>query len=454
MASTLGPSQGGVLVRIWKLIWPDNVANIAAVAIALSAGLLGLFDVLDVKKLIAVTLTILAMLGYSLVRDRVSRDALTKSLNELIEANRLLPAERFFSKQTPELNVLSSAHQSAYLIQETGHLVTERYQDELVKILQAGGVLKFVVCLPSSKPTTTLAYRNENLDNPAAIVDRLNGFHNQIKSIKRAAGSTFRKLEVRYTPYDVGFTLVLSNSISQVSDKNGLVRLAGFRVPYSRKLDFIFDSRQSPSVADHFNKEFEEIFEGSTKVILLTAEPRFGKTKMFESLVALAANRTDVYFVISLRERDDNGGNSFAAYSSVNPGTKRTFARKLHPSEFPEKDIRQYEIDSNVWEHFAEELRRARREKKLIIIDEIGEMQLKNKLFCDVVREIVADPEVTLFATVAMDETRHPLLKELYDHYRTTVYQVTGDNQIIIMDQLNSEFRGALRLQEYLVANG
>jgi nucleoside-triphosphatase THEP1/uncharacterized membrane protein len=454
MATTGGTAEGGVLYRLWKSIWPDNIANFAAILIALVAGLLGLFDVLDVKKLIAVTLTILAMLAYSLVRDRVSRDALTKNLKEIMEANRLLPAERFFSKQTLELNVLSTAHQSAYLIQETGHLVTERYQDTLVRILQSAGIIKFVVCLPSARPTTTLAYRNENLDNPAAIVDRLNGFHNQIKSIKRAAGPAFRRLEVRYTPYDVGFTLVLSNSVSPISDKNGLVRLAGFRVPYNRKLDFGFDSRQSPSIVDHFNKEFEDLFISSTKVVLLTAEPRFGKTKIFEDLIALAVHRDDVYYVISLRERDDSGGNSFAAYSSVDPGTKRTFARKLLPPEFPEKDIRQYDITPDVWTHFAAELGDARRAKKLIIIDEIGEMQLQNKGFCDVVREIIADPETILFATVAIDEARHPLLNELYDHHRTTLYKVTTENQNTIIDQLKSEFRGALRLQEYLSTNG
>jgi hypothetical protein len=70
MASSLEPLQGGILARTWKLIWPDNVANIAAVVIALIAGLLGLFDILEVKKLIALTLTILAMLGYSLMRRR------------------------------------------------------------------------------------------------------------------------------------------------------------------------------------------------------------------------------------------------------------------------------------------------------------------------------------------------------------------------------------------------
>lgn len=251
----------------------------------------------------------------------------------------------------------------------------------------------------------------------------------------------------------MGFTLVLSNSISQSSDKNGLVRLAGFRVPYSRKLDFTFDSRQSPSIVDHFNKEFEELFLGSTKVVLLTAEPRFGKTRMFESLVSLAASRTDIYYVISQRERDNSGGNSFSAHSSTNPADRRLFASKIVPSDFPERDIRQYELHGDVWQHFAEELRKAREEKKLIIIDEIGEMQLQNKLFCEVVREIVADPEVTLFATMAIDETRHAILKELKDHHRTTVYEVTSENQKTISEQLNSEFRGALRLQEYLVSN-
>jgi len=130
------------------------------------------------------------------------------------------------------------------------------------------------------------------------------------------------------------------------------------------------------------------------------------------------------------------------------------FARKLVPSEFPERDIRQYEIKPEVWEEFSCELRAARRRKQLIIIDEIGEMQLQNDSFCEVVKEIISDPEIILFATVAIDETRHPLLRELYDHHRVTVYRVTAENQHAVIEQLGLEFRGALRLQEYLSANG
>jgi hypothetical protein len=152
-------SNTGAGERFFKVIWPDNIANFAAVVVAIAASALGLFDLIDDKKLFAVTLTILALLAYSLIRDRISRDNLIATLRSVIEANRLLPADRFFSRQTPEKDILRMAHHSANLIQETGSLVAEQCQDEIIRILKAGGIVRFVVCLPLSSSTRTLAYR-------------------------------------------------------------------------------------------------------------------------------------------------------------------------------------------------------------------------------------------------------------------------------------------------------
>jgi nucleoside-triphosphatase THEP1 len=439
-----------VWLRIFWAIWPDNVANFVALVAAIVASSLGLLDIIDVKKLITVTLTILALLAFSLIRDRISRENLIATLRSTIDTNRLLPADRFFSKETPEKGILQAAHHSAYLIQETGSLVAEQCQDELSRILNAGGVVKLVVCLPSPISTTTLAYRNENLDTSAAILNRLDNFHNQIKAIKRASGASTTNLQVRYTPYDIGFTLVMSDAGSPLSDKHGLVRLAGFRVPYRAKLDFAFESRQSPSTTSYFRREFDELFASSTKVIALTAEPKFGKTKIFQELVSLIAGRDDAYYVLSIREYGESDKMSFHAYSSFNPSVKRTFARKVAAAEYPERDIRQYHIDVEVWDSFAAEIREACKQKKLIVIDEIGEMQLQSQQFCESVRLLLARPEISLFATVLLDDTRHPLLRELKDHYRTTVLQLNTENQNELVSELRYEFQQSIRLQEYL----
>jgi nucleoside-triphosphatase THEP1 len=413
---------------------------------------LGLFDVIDIKKLVAVTLTILALLAFSLIRDRISRENLIATLRSAIETTHLLPAERFFLKGTPEKTILQKSHHSAYLIQETGSLVAEQCQDEIARILKANGVVKFVVCLPSPYSTKILAYRNENLDNPVAIMNRLDNFHNQVRAIKRATGANTRNLQVRYTPYDVGFTLVMSDADVPLSDKHGLVRLAGFRIPYRSKLDFTFDSRQSPSTVQHFQREFDELFQSSTKILTLTAEPRFGKTKMFQELVANLGEREDIYYVLSVREYGEGNQISFHAYSSLNPGIKRTFARKSENTSFPERDIRQYAIDATVWDSIADEINDAREQKKLIVIDEIGEMQLQSAKFAQTVREIINDPEVSLFATVLLDDSRHPLLRELKDHFRTTILEVNNENQNSVIEKLRSEFQQAIRLQEFMRA--
>jgi nucleoside-triphosphatase len=447
---------GGRLVSLWKTIWPDNVSNIGAILLAIIAAILGLVDVLEVKKLIAVTLAILALLGYSLIRDRVSRDKLTENLRLTLEASGITPADHFFSNKTAEYSILRTARTSACLIQETGSLVTERYRDELVRILKSGGELRFVVCLPSTRPTTTLAYRNKILEDSSAIMSRITGFHNQLRFIKEAAGPNSRNMQVRYTPYDVGYTLILSNSVkpSALDVRYGLVRIADFRVAFDDKLDFNFDNLRSPKVTTHFEAEFASIFNSSTKIVLLTGEPEIGKTTLFRELLSLARDASDVYSVLSFREEGkDNRSNCFAATSSES-NTKRVFARKLPSSSFPDKDIRQYEINDAVWKFYSEELRGALLAKKLIVIDEIGEMQLRSQEFVGIIQEIICDPEIILFATVALNDSKHQLLRDIYQNHRSTIYHLTQENRSSIADELKSEFREALRLKQYMVENG
>jgi nucleoside-triphosphatase THEP1 len=242
----------------------------------------------------------------------------------------------------------------------------------------------------------------------------------------------------------------MSDAGSPLSDKHGLTRLAGFRVPYRAKLDFVFESRQSPNTTEYFKREFDELFASSTKVVALTGEPKFGKTKMFQELVSSAGARADTYSVLSIREYGDADQISFYGYSSKNPDQKRIFARKVAASRYPERDIRQYDIDISVWDLFATEIAEACEQKKLIVIDEIGEMQLQSQRFCDSIRTILATPEVSLFATILLDSSRHPLLKEIKDHYRTTVLQLNSENQNEIAGELRSEFLQSIRLQEYL----
>jgi hypothetical protein len=168
--------EANIWMRMFRAIWPDNVANFVAVAAAILASIFSVLDIIDIKKLITVTLSILALLAFSLIRDRISRESLIATLRSTIDTSRLLPADRFFSKQTAEKNILQAAHHSAYLIQETGSLVAEQCQDEISRILNANGAVKFVVCLPSPASTKTLAYRNENLDTSAAIFEQIRQF--------------------------------------------------------------------------------------------------------------------------------------------------------------------------------------------------------------------------------------------------------------------------------------
>jgi len=440
----------GALMRLFRLIWPDNVANTVAICIAVVASVLGLFDIIDLKKLLALTLASIALLAFSLIRDRISRDALAKALTSLLESSRAIPADRFFTRQTPERSVLQSAYHAAYLIQETGSLITEQCQDEIIRILKADGTIKVVVCLPNLPSTRTLAYRNENLDIATAISNRLDSFHNQLKSIKRSVGASMRCLQVRYTPYDTGFTLVLSNPAAPFAEQKGLVRLAGFRIPYSRKLDFVFDNSHSPMIAAHFTAEFDELFESSTKFVILAGDPRVGKTRMFRELLAGASHDPLVYFVVSVAEYQNGSRASFFAQSSIDPDRRIEFAKKNLGSGFPERDVRQYELQTDVWDAFAAEIHKARTLKQIIVIDEIGEMQLQSAKFCEVIRELLADPEVIVFATCAADESRHPLLREVNQHHRTTVLKMTTDNYANIARSLRSEFEKSLRLQEYL----
>ena len=228
-----------------------------------------------------------------------------------------------------------------------------------------------------------------------------------------------------------------------------MIRIAGFRIPYARKLDFEMASGTSPISFAHFMSEFDDLFACCSKIMLLSADPRVGKTKLIQELLSGEYSEEDVYFAISEGVYDAGKRVGFTARtsSSSNPRTFATLRPGVH--EMP-GDIAKYDLRSELWDQIAKEIESARASHKVIVVDEVGKMQLQNPAFREILETIMLDPLTTLFATIPADHHTDAFIDRLVQNPRATRIHLSRDNEKDTLALLKRELEGAVRLTRHL----
>jgi len=427
------------------LLWfVKNLESLLVIIVASVCATLHLLHIINEHTVAAVTLATLALIGFSMLHDRVSRGALQKSVTDLDRSITLLNnqidkplAETFFKHETSERQLLAEAELEIWAIQETGSLIAEHYKNELVTLLKKGRRVRLVVTSPDESTARLVSLRNAGLD-PAAICVRAKAFQDHIREILDRTGQDAERLEIRYIPYPVDMTCVIADRNHHLqARRKGVVRHAGFQVPFRQKLDFSLSASGSPNVFSHYFDEVTRIFDHASKIVLLTGPPRSGKTKMMERIIAQIDDSADLFFAISPSLGDRSKRLGFAVKVS---GTQDpvTFAKR-------KEDEREYEIDKTVWPKITERLSDAWKKKQIIILDEIGPIELKHPECEHMITLVVADVTATLFATIAEDDSLHPMLSRLKHHPRTTVLHIDSANMEHIEEHLLRELKASLR---------
>ncbi len=135
--------------------------------------------------------------------------------------------------------------------------------------------------------------------------------------------------------------------------------------------------------------------------ILITGEPGSGKTTAIKKIVKLLGDRAIGFWTEEVRDKKTHQRVGFRIHTTE--GKWKRFASKTFTSK---KLVGSYGVNVKAFEELAipvleKALKEARKDKrKVIVIDEIGKMELFSKAFRDLVREIFSDDRVNVVATI------------------------------------------------------
>ncbi|NPA41400.1 MAG: NTPase [Aquificae bacterium] len=144
--------------------------------------------------------------------------------------------------------------------------------------------------------------------------------------------------------------------------------------------------------------------------VFITGEPGVGKTTLIKKVAQRLGDRAVGFWTEEVRDRKTRKRTGFKVVTT--DGKETLFASKTFRSK---KLVGSYGVNVQRFEEAVlPVLEKALHsgKDKVVIIDEIGKMELFSKKFRDLVRELAQDPKITLVATLPIRDV-HPLVKEL-----------------------------------------
>lgn len=428
----------------FRWIW-DRIDPLLALAISAVFGVLGALNKVDQDILFPAILVTLTIIAFTLIRERDTRNTIKEMMDVLCSKLESSSLDTIFKTETSETTFIESTESELIIIQETGQLFLEKNKSQLVSLLKKGVYVRIVLAASFEITARLIAFRNATLDHEG-IIRRCHGFQDQLGYIIREANGFTSKLEVRYTPYLFDITCVIVDPKSSIESKRkGLVRFSGFQIPYQEKLDMVFDCKISPKVYAHYESYFRRLFEAASKIVLITGKPGCGKTTLLKRIIQSVDDKKNLYYVLSPLTKSGETKKEFSVFTSNNKNPRQFAVRNADGK---------YSVNTVVWEEIVLELDKALGEKKILILDEIGHLQLNVPGFDEFVNKVLADKSSTLFATVTLDDNGYPLLYNIKQHHRSNVLCIESEkDNVRIEDTVLRELQSSLRCRDVLPPN-
>ena len=347
-------------------------------------------------------------------------------------------ADKFFNRRSSENLLVEHAERELLLVQETGSLLFEQCKVSLTNLLKRGGVIRMIVVDSSPQSASLLAYRNANM-NRDAIASRASQLIAHLQDVLHSTPKLAQNLEVRFCPYPVCSTSVIVDKNHDRTEKAcALIRLAGFRIPFDDKLDFQLSLDTDPATFVHYVTEFENLWKASSKILFITGEPECGKTTLLAKLQGELAELGSIYFCMSKATIDEAGKRTgFETVTSYNSIPRQIAVREVSGI---------YKPNLAVIDDIAAEIELASQKCRLLIIDEIGPIQLQSAAFADAIKNLLEKPSASVIASIALDDSKHVLLKKFKTHFRPNlVHLEKQQNDQSILEQMHCEVESLLR---------
>jgi nucleoside-triphosphatase len=169
-------------------------------------------------------------------------------------------------------------------------------------------------------------------------------------------------------------------------------------------------------------------------VILLTGRPGIGKTTVIKKIVSLLGKNVGGFYTREVRVRGKRTGFEIVTLD----GQVDYLATKEPDVVFvDEVPFGKYRVNLTAIDEIAvPALLRAVEQGRVVVIDEIGPMEILSKRFCQGVLEIL-DSDSLVVGTIA--QRRNVFADQVKGHPRVTVRQVTVANRDQIAKEVSSQ---------------
>jgi len=167
------------------------------------------------------------------------------------------------------------------------------------------------------------------------------------------------------------------------------------------------------------------------KTLLLTGHPGIGKTTIIRNIVAQLGNKAGGFYTEEIVGPGGRKGFRLITLDGKEKSQIVTIAHvDLHDPKAPQ--VGRYGVDVAALERVGvAALRRAMQEKKLVVVDEIGTMELYSRAFCDTVMLALLGPTPVLGTIMRHPHPESDVFKTLaqvtiWEVNRTTRDDLTG----------------------------
>ena len=167
--------------------------------------------------------------------------------------------------------------------------------------------------------------------------------------------------------------------------------------------------------------------------VLLTGRPGCGKTTLIKRVVNELALSAGGFYTEEIRQSGQRLGFKIITLD----GEEAVLA---HVNFNTKQRVGKYEIDLHALESIGTEaIRIAVQARQLVVIDEIGPMEIRSRIFCDVANEALDSPDVSgILGTITARS--FPFTNRIKKRHDVTLIEVRPNNREQLLSGLCGQF--------------